>query len=161
MTNYNHTKSQQWQVFSKIVKDYYTNNSPEKYEVEGYSIQDHLNHYVSNIRKDDSEIPICIALFAWSLYQSIAEYNVSLDQFLDHVNMHIKTYVETQYGNFPDKTIAKFTCEKIQGKLEAYTDRMGRSARGQDDEIRDSLKIAHFGCYLYCLIMHNDAQVMP
>jgi len=82
-------------------------------------------------------------------------------QFQDFSNIvinHILTYVEPQYGSFPDKTIAKYTPEKVQGKLEAYVDRIGRSSRGEEDGLRDCLKIAHFACYLYALLKHGDAQ---
>ena len=79
-------------------------------------------------------------------------------QFSKKVEEHIEKYVVPQYGDFPDKTIAKFTPEKIQGKLEAYVDRIGKSSRGKEDAIRDTLKIAHFANYLYALLVKNDAQ---
>jgi len=78
--------------------------------------------------------------------------------FSEIVELHIRQYVIPQYGDFPDKTIAKFTPEKIQGKLEAYVDRIGRSSRGKGDELRDCLKIAHFACYLAALLVKGDAQ---
>lgn len=79
-------------------------------------------------------------------------------QFTHFVLEHIDEYVASQYGDFPDKTIAKFTPEKIQGKLEAYVDRIGKSARGPEDALRDCIKIAHFACYLYAILKHGDAQ---
>ena len=79
-------------------------------------------------------------------------------RFSDQVEDHIEYYVSKQYGDFPDKTIAKFTPEKIQGKLEAYVDRIGKSYRGHADEIRDCIKIAHFACYLHALLTKGDAQ---
>ena len=79
-------------------------------------------------------------------------------QFSKLVEVHIEEYVKTQYGDFPDKTIAKFTAEKIQGKLEAYVDRIGKGARGKDESARDAIKIAHFGCYLYAILTEGDAQ---
>jgi len=84
-----------------------------------------------------------------------------VSQFSDfslRVLKHINEYVVPQYGNFPDKTIAKFTPEKIQGKLEAYVDRIGKSSRGPEDAKRDCLKIAHFACYLYAILEKGDAQ---
>ena len=157
MEQYKHTKLMQWNAFSKIVTSYIESVHPDRYEIDDYSIQDHLNHYVANINKYDSEIPLCICIFAYALYCSITT-NVSFEKFCNHVGMHIQQYVETQYGNFPDKTIAKFTPEKIQGKLEAYVDRIGKSARGEVDEIRDALKIAHFANYLFMMITMGDAQ---
>lgn len=160
MVDYNHTKLAQWKAFAKITSDYIECVDPSKYEIDDFSIQEHLNHYISNINNHDSEIPLCICIFAYAHYCSLTS-SVSFEKFCDHVGMHIQEYVETQYGNFPDKTIAKFTPEKIQGKLEAYTDRIGKSARGIADEIRDALKIGHFACYLYVLITTGDAQQMP
>ncbi len=71
---------------------------------------------------------------------------------------HIETYVVPQYGDFPDKTIAKYTPEKIQGKLEAYVDRIGKSSRGPEDAKRDAMKIAHFACLLWHILEYGDAQ---
>lgn len=80
------------------------------------------------------------------------------DSFARLVRQHIQEYVDGQYGDFPDKTIRKFTTEKIQGKLEAYVDRIGKSSRGEADALRDCLKIAHFGCYLYALLTTGTAE---
>lgn len=78
--------------------------------------------------------------------------------FSKMVEDHIDKYVVPQHGDFPDKTIAKFTPEKIQGKLEAYVDRIGRGQRGKSDSRRDALKIAHFANYLYAILTHRDPQ---
>ena len=80
------------------------------------------------------------------------------NRFSDIVNSHIGDYAANQYGDFPDKTIAKFTGEKIQGKLEAYVDRIGKGVRGPEEAIRDCLKIAHFACYLYAMLTKGDCQ---
>ena len=79
-------------------------------------------------------------------------------QFNHFVLEHIDEYARGQYGDFPDKTIAKFTAEKVQGKLEAYVDRIGKGQRGPEEALRDCLKISHFACYLYALLKHGDAQ---
>ena len=79
-------------------------------------------------------------------------------QFSRLVEKHIEEYVDPQYGDFPDKTIAKYTPEKMQGKLEAYTDRIGKSSRGPEDALRDCFKMSHFPCYLYALLSKGDAQ---
>jgi hypothetical protein len=79
-------------------------------------------------------------------------------QFSAIVEAHIREYVNCQYGDFPDKTIAKFTPEKIQGKLEAYVDRIGKGARGPEEAIRDAIKIGHFACYLYAMLSTGSAE---
>jgi len=82
-------------------------------------------------------------------------------QFMHFMLEHIEEYVVKMYGDFPDKTIAKFTPEKIQGKLEAYVDRIGKienTERGIEAALKDCLKISHFSCYLYALLKHGHAQ---
>ena len=80
------------------------------------------------------------------------------NRFSNIVANHIRGYVLPQYGDFPDKTIEKFTPEKIQGKLEAYVDRIGKSSRGKEDAKRDCFKIAHFACYLFTILETDDPQ---
>ena len=80
------------------------------------------------------------------------------EQFSIEVVKFIEEYVKPQYGDFPDKTAGKWTPEKIQGKLEAYVDRIGKSSRGPEDALMDCLKITHFSCYLYALLKHGNAQ---
>jgi len=81
------------------------------------------------------------------------------NSFSEIVEDHIWGYVVPQYGDFPDKTIAKLTPEKIQGKLEAYVDRIGKGQRGKEDQMRDCLKIAHFACYLYMIEKYGSADI--
>jgi hypothetical protein len=79
-------------------------------------------------------------------------------QFSAIVEKHIKNYVVPQYGDFPDKTIKKYNNIKIQAKLEAYVDRIGKSSRGRADGVRDAVKIAHFAMYLFSFLTTNDSQ---
>jgi hypothetical protein len=79
-------------------------------------------------------------------------------RFSNVVDNHIRGYVVPQYGDFPDKTVAKWTPEKVQAKLESYVDRIGKSSRGVEDGKRDCLKIAHFACYLFAILEFGDAQ---
>lgn len=158
MNDYACTKLKQWDRFkSRILKHYY-NTDLKKYEIDDFNLQEHLDHYISNINQDDPEIPIIISIFACDLYKTLVNHSVTIENYLDHISIHIYSYVIPQYGDFPDKTVAKFSIEKIQGKLEAYIDRIVRSSRGLKDELIDSLKIGHFCCYLYYLIINNDAQ---
>lgn len=77
------------------------------------------------------------------------------------VEEHIDSYVVGQYGDFYDSMIANWTPEKIQGKLEHLVARIGRGQRGEKEQHRDFLKIAHFACYLYMLTKYGDAQMTP
>lgn len=156
---YTHTKIGQWKAFSKLVKEY-KDNYDIPY-IDDLNIQENLKHYVKNINSQDKEIPLIISNLAYDLYVSITDNSITYEMFSEHVAIHVDSYVSQQYGDFPDENVANFTIEKIQGKLEGYIYRIGNSARGVEDEIRDSLKIAHFACYLYCLITTNNAQNMP
>lgn len=79
-------------------------------------------------------------------------------QFSKIVENHISDYVVSQYGDFPDKNLEQSNEVKIQAKLEAYVNRIGRSARGKDDALRDALKIAHSAAYLFATIAQQNAQ---
>lgn len=74
------------------------------------------------------------------------------------VESHIRQYAVPQYGDFPSKTVGKWNDVKIQGKLEAYVDRIGTGQRGKDDAIRDALKIADFAKYLYAYLTTGSAE---
>lgn len=75
------------------------------------------------------------------------------------VDDHIRDYVISQYGDYPDKMVEGFTAEKIQMKLESYVSRIGKGQRGHEDQLRDCLKIAHFACYLYNLQRYGRADL--
>lgn len=78
-------------------------------------------------------------------------------QFSKIVELHIENYAIKQYGDFPDKTIAKYTPTKIQGKLEAYVDRIGNNVR-EGEELLGPKKIAHFCAMLFALQVTGSAQ---
>ncbi len=80
------------------------------------------------------------------------------NKFAFIVGNHIRGYAVSQYGDFPDKTIAKLTPEKVQAKLESYVDRIGKSSRGDEDAKRDCFKLAHFACYLFAILETGDPQ---
>ena len=165
---YNHTKVDQWMAFVDIYKKHeeVTIDCSMEDDISLLGIQQSLDYWTGEISFQSSppsfNIPLNICHNAHLLYCNLIGVYVDFDEYAERVALHIESYVEPQYGNFPDKTIAKFNPIKIQGKLEAYTDRIGKSSRGKEDEIRDALKIGHFSCYLYSLITNNgDAQAMP
>jgi len=79
-------------------------------------------------------------------------------RFSKYVESHIVDYVVPQYGDLPDAMVEKFTPEKIQGKLEHYVARIGKTIRGYDSSIRVCLKIAHFACYLFSKLIERDVK---
>ena len=62
---------------------------------------------------------------------------------------HIDEYVVPQYGDYPDEMIEEFNLRDIQKQLGRYVKRIEFSSRGIEDSIVDSLKIAHYACYLH------------
>lgn len=74
------------------------------------------------------------------------------DEWVDfalNVHKHIKNYVVPQYGDYPDKMIEGWDLKSIQENLDRYVTRIGVNKRGLDEAKRDTLKIAHYACYLY------------
>jgi len=78
--------------------------------------------------------------------------------FSEAVETHIKEYVIPQYGDYPDEMIKEFDLRDIQKQLGRYVKRIGSGSRGIEEAIRDSLKIAHYACYLHVKLkeIEND-----
>lgn len=164
----NHSKVDQWRSFCKVVKNTCAtfigdendilldqNNVPELETIK------EMLMYVMSLEKDDL-IPIQTTLLSYKLYQNLLNHNVTLDNFLDHVALHIEDYVTKNYGDFPDSHVATFTIDNIQMKMTSYIARIGRiqNTRGEAAAIQDSLKIVHFACYMYYLITKGDPQAI-
>lgn len=64
-------------------------------------------------------------------------------EFVGEVLKHIDTYTVTQYGDQVD--VPSSEVNKV--KMECYVRRMGKGARGKEEEVRDLFKIAHFACF--------------
>ena len=162
------TKVEQWKAYAKIIKWEFIegkitfHSSEKEYIKHEDRIKESLKHYVLNINNYNSKIPIIITIFAYDLYRSLTEnFIATFDTFSKKVTKHIEDYVTFQYSDFPDSMVDNFTHEKIQMKLEHYVERISKSARGIEDSIVDTIKIAHFSCYLFCLINTGNAQNMP
>ena len=65
-------------------------------------------------------------------------------KFSELVESHIVNYVIPQYGDYPDE----FSLQSVKEQLLRYVGRINRSSRGPKEELRDSLKIAHYACFL-------------
>ena len=69
--------------------------------------------------------------------------------FSSLVKAHIANYTVPQYGDMPDDEVETWSPEMTIAAIQKYTRRAGSSQRGQMEEIRDMLKIAHFACLTY------------
>jgi len=69
--------------------------------------------------------------------------------FSSLVKKHITDYTIQQYGDSPDDEVEHWTPEMCILAIQKYTRRAGSSQRGQMEEIRDMLKVAHFACLAY------------
>lgn len=68
------------------------------------------------------------------------------DEFSCMVREHIEQYTIPQYGNAPDDQVGAWTAMDCLNAIKRYLGRYGRNARGDEDQIRDFLKIAHYAC---------------
>lgn len=69
-------------------------------------------------------------------------------EFSKEVEKHIENYCLPAYGDYPDEMIESMDLRDIQRELERYTKRIGRPVRGIVEAKRDTLKIAHYACFL-------------
>lgn len=68
------------------------------------------------------------------------------DQFAREVGDHIESYTVPQYGDYPGDPLAEWTLEDIATTIRRYANRIGKNARGAQEDLRDMLKIAHYAC---------------
>lgn len=70
--------------------------------------------------------------------------------FSDLVLDHIETYTVRQYGDKPNDQLEKmWTVEDCIKAIAKYVGRYGAAQRGQAEEDRDLLKIAHYACVAF------------
>jgi len=81
------------------------------------------------------------------------------DQWIDFsadTLAHIEEYVVPQYGDFPDEMIEGFSVDDIRKQIDRYLKRVGKNSRGQREDERDCLKIAHYACFLHNRIKKGE-----
>ena len=60
---------------------------------------------------------------------------------------HIEEYTVPQYGDKPDDPLHhEWKIEDCLRAINKYANRHGKGQRGQEEELRDLLKIAHYAC---------------
>jgi hypothetical protein len=74
------------------------------------------------------------------------------EAFSEMVKIHIKEYTIPQYGNSTDPEIDQvgaWTARDCLQSIMRYINRYGKNARGDVEQMRDFLKIAHYGALAY------------
>jgi len=69
--------------------------------------------------------------------------------FSDIVKDHIREYTVKQYGDAPDDEVEQWTEDQCMDSIKRYVRRFGTNARGELEEWRDMVKIAHFVCMIF------------
>lgn len=64
-------------------------------------------------------------------------------EFSEMVEDHIRKYAEVQYK---DNQAGAYTAADCMKNVERYTGRYGKLLRGEDEQIRDFKKVAHWAC---------------
>ena len=71
------------------------------------------------------------------------------EDFAKIVGDHVETYTVPQYGDYPADQLTEWTLEDLATTIKRYSNRLGKNARGKEEDIRDMLKIAHYACTAY------------
>lgn len=71
------------------------------------------------------------------------------DWFSSLVRRHIKEYTIPQYGDYPDDMTSNWSIDTCMDQIRKYAHRLGRGARGREEELRDLLKIAHYAAIIH------------
>ena len=66
------------------------------------------------------------------------------EDFAKVVGDHVEVYTVPQYGDFPEDQLTTWTLDDLATTLKRYSNRMGKNARGIEEDKRDMLKIAHY-----------------
>lgn len=75
--------------------------------------------------------------------------------FAGRVLHHVEDYTVPQYGDAPGDQIGSFTIEDFKTQLARYVNRIGKNVRGQEEALRDCLKIAHYAQLLHDKLKRN------
>lgn len=78
---------------------------------------------------------------------------IEWDGFSQLVREHIETYCIPQYG---DNQAGAYSATECCRNIERYTGRCGKNMRGDDEQRRDFLKMAHYACLAYFRYLRGD-----
>ena len=70
-------------------------------------------------------------------------------RFSELVEDHIVNYTLEQYGNPDgDEQVETFTAEDCWKNVQRYFNRRNSAVRGEQERLRDVLKVAHYMCFI-------------
>lgn len=72
---------------------------------------------------------------------------------------HVENYTVKQYGDYPHDQLTEFSDEEILSSMKRYLSRAGRGQRGQAEEMRDMLKLAHYASVRYARLAAQEQEV--
>lgn len=75
--------------------------------------------------------------------------NLQWRVFSRRVDDHVREYTVAQYGDEPDDNVESWSAEDCIRAIDKYIKRFGKGQRGEEEQLRDMLKIAHFACLAY------------
>ena len=70
-------------------------------------------------------------------------------EFSDMVIDHIENYTLLQYGDSDTDQIDDFSIEDCWKNVQRYFNRRNSNVRGDIEQMRDILKIAHYMCFIF------------
>lgn len=78
--------------------------------------------------------------------EDIVDRLTEWEQFSNQVADHVINYTIPQYGNAPDDHVGAWTARDCVNAMARYIARYGSGARGDTEQRRDFLKLAHYAC---------------
>ena len=79
--------------------------------------------------------------------------------FVDVVLNHIESYTVQQYGDKGADMATQMSEQECIKQIERYCRRFGKGARGQAEQLRDLLKVAHYACITYYKLVDDAPTV--
>lgn len=79
-------------------------------------------------------------------------------EFAAHVHDHVEDYTVPQFGDAPNDNIENLTSEDCVKQIRKYVERFGKNQRGEEDQLRDMLKIAHFASFAWEKLQEGKAE---
>ncbi len=74
---------------------------------------------------------------------------IEWQDFADIVCDHVVNYTIKQYGDAPKDEVWNWTEKQCMGAISKYVKRFGSKRRGELEEMRDLVKIAHFAAMIF------------
>jgi hypothetical protein len=84
----------------------------------------------------------------WRRFSAIVEY-------------HINNYTVPQYGDMPTDQASAWAPEQIRDSMQRYLNRFSSNQRGEEEVLRDMLKMAHYSCMAYFKLLERMEKNAP